>query len=44
MSLYAGTTPERAAETLAICEQEIDRMQEGVDQEEFDRAKVGLRG
>ncbi|MDG2423315.1 MAG: pitrilysin family protein [Phycisphaerales bacterium] len=44
VSLYAGTTPERAAETLAICEQEIDRMQEGVDQEEFDRAKVGLRG
>ncbi len=44
ISLYAGTTPERAAETLAVCEQEIDRLHEGVEPEELARAKVGMRG
>lgn len=44
ISLYAGTTPERASETLAVCEQEIDRLHEGVQPEELARAKVGMRG
>ena len=44
ISLYAGTTPERASETLDVCLTEIDRMQEGISEEEFDRAMVGLRG
>lgn len=44
ISLYAGTTPERASETLEVCEQEIDRLHEGVDANELTRAKVGLRG
>ena len=44
ISLYAGTTPDRASETLKICEQEINRLHEGVDAEELARAKVGLRG
>ncbi|MEE2906612.1 MAG: pitrilysin family protein [Planctomycetota bacterium] len=44
VSLYAGTTPDRAAETLAVCEQEIDRLQEGVDEDELVRAKVGMKG
>jgi len=44
ISLYAGTTPERASETLEVCEQEIDRLHEGIDAEELARAKVGMRG
>ena len=44
VSLYAGTTPERAAETLEVCGQEIERMSHGVEQEEFARAMIGLRG
>ncbi len=44
ISLYAGTTPERASETLEVCEQEIDRLHQGVESEELVRAKVGMRG
>ncbi|MAT80865.1 MAG: hypothetical protein CMJ29_04365 [Phycisphaerae bacterium] len=43
-SLYAGTTPDRAEETLEVCEREIDRMQDGVTDEELSRAKIGLKG
>jgi len=43
VSLYAGTTPERAQETLDVCLGEIRRMREGVSDEEFRRAVVGLK-
>ena len=43
VSLYAGTTPERAQETLDVCADEISRMKAGVTQAEFNRAVVGLK-
>ena len=43
VSLYAGTTPDRAEETLEVCTAEIQRLQEGVREEEFQRAVVGLK-
>lgn len=42
ISLYAGTTPERAQETLDVCRAECDRMQQGVTEEELLRALLGL--
>lgn len=41
--LYAGTTPERAQETLDVCLAEITRLTAGVEPEEFHRATVGLK-
>jgi predicted Zn-dependent peptidase len=43
VTLYAGTTPERAQETLDVCMQEVGRMKAGVSQEEFHRAVIGLK-
>lgn len=43
VSVYAGTTPERAQETLDVCLAEVARMREGVDREEFERATIGLK-
>ena len=43
VTLYAGTTPQRAAETLDVCRAEIDRLREGVTAAEFGRAVVGLK-
>ncbi len=43
ISLYAGTTPERAQQTLDVCLEQIARMREGVTPEEFKRAVVGLK-
>lgn len=43
VSLYAGTTPERAQETLDVCGAEIQRMKSGVTQAEFHRAVTGLK-
>ncbi len=43
VSLYAGTTPERAQETLDVCIEQILRMREGVSEEEFHRAAIGLK-
>ena len=40
---HAGTTPDRADETVAVCLEEIDRMRQGIDREEFDRAIARLR-
>jgi predicted Zn-dependent peptidase len=40
---YAGTTRDRAKETLAVMLQEMERLAEGVTEEELSRAKVGLR-
>jgi predicted Zn-dependent peptidase len=43
LSAYAGTTPERAEETLRVLRSEIERLVQGVSAEELERAKVGLR-
>jgi predicted Zn-dependent peptidase len=39
---YAGTTPEKAQETLDVIMVEFGRLSEGITEEEIDRAKVGL--
>ena len=41
--LYAGTTPQRAQETLDVCATEVQRLQEGVTSDEFARATTGLK-
>jgi predicted Zn-dependent peptidase len=43
VSVYAGTTPERAQETLDVCLAELDRLSRGATREEYERAKVGLK-
>ncbi len=43
LTAYAGTTPERADETLRVMQAEIARLVEGVSEEELERTKVGLR-
>jgi len=39
---YAGTTPERCQETLDVLIAEIQRLQEGVEDEELARARTGV--
>lgn len=41
--LYAGTTPERARETIAVMQNELERLREGVTEEELSRARVQFR-
>jgi predicted Zn-dependent peptidase len=43
VTLYAGTTPERAQETLDVCSAEIERLRDGVTANELDRAVTGLK-
>lgn len=43
VTLYAGTTPERAQETLDVSVAEIERLRQGVKREEFDRVVTGLK-
>jgi predicted Zn-dependent peptidase len=43
MQAFAGSTPERAPETLACMRAEISKMAEGVSVEEFNRGIVGLK-
>ena len=43
ISLYAGTTPERAQETLDVSLAEIHRLRTGVEAAEFDRVVTGLK-
>lgn len=43
VSLYAGTTPERAQETLDVSLGEIERLRRGATADEFKRAVVGLK-
>jgi predicted Zn-dependent peptidase len=38
----AGTTPERANETLEVLQQEISRLGEGVASDELERARIGI--
>ena len=40
---YAGTTPEKAQQTLDCVIGEFKRLSEGISAEEIDRAKVGLK-
>jgi len=40
---YAGTTTQRAAETLEVMTAELNKLGDGVDESEFDRAVVGLK-
>ncbi len=40
---YAGTTPDKAQETLDCVIGEFNRLSEGISEEEIDRAKVGLK-
>lgn len=39
---YAGTTPERAEETLRVLIGELERLRDGVSAEELERARTGL--
>ncbi|MDG2053433.1 MAG: pitrilysin family protein [Phycisphaerales bacterium] len=43
VTIYAGTTPERAHETLEVCQMELARMAQGVTEQEFQRAVIGLK-
>ncbi len=43
VTLYAGTTPERAQETLDVSMAEVRRLAEGFSDEEFRRAVIGLK-
>ncbi len=40
---YAGTTPDKAQETLDVIIAEFRRLAEGISEEELERAKVGLK-
>src|SRR5262249_60963190 len=40
---YAGTTNERAQETLDVTLAELRRLQEGIEQEEVERVQAGLK-
>lgn len=42
-TIYAGSTPERASETLACIRTELNRMAGGVTEGEFNRAIIGLK-
>ncbi len=39
----AGTTPERAQETLDVCTAEVERLRDGVSGDELDRAMIGIK-
>jgi len=40
---YAGTTPDRAQETIDVITDQFERLADGITPEEMDRAKVGLK-
>ncbi|OHB63496.1 MAG: hypothetical protein A2Y77_15685 [Planctomycetes bacterium RBG_13_62_9] len=43
ISCYAGTTPDKAQETLDVIIHEFRRLAEGIGEPELERAKVGLK-
>jgi predicted Zn-dependent peptidase len=43
IACYAGTTPDKAQETLDVIMAEFNRLAEGISDEEINRAKVGLK-
>jgi predicted Zn-dependent peptidase len=40
---YAGTTPEKAQETIDVIKDEFNKLKDGISQEEIQRAQVGLK-
>jgi predicted Zn-dependent peptidase len=44
IALYAGTTADRADETLVVCRREIARLADDVTLDELERAKTVLKG
>ncbi|MFA5252314.1 MAG: pitrilysin family protein, partial [Phycisphaerae bacterium] len=40
---YAGTTPDKAQETLDVITDQFNRLGDGISEEEIERAKVGLK-
>lgn len=44
IAVYAGTTADRAQETLDVCQSEITRLARDVTQEELTRAKTVIKG
>src|SRR5262249_14961514 len=40
---YAGTTAERAQETLDVTHRELKRLREGVEEDELHRVRAGLK-
>jgi predicted Zn-dependent peptidase len=43
IACYAGTTPDKAQETLDVIAAEFNRLGDGISEEEIERAKVGLK-
>ncbi|MCE9619552.1 MAG: insulinase family protein [Planctomycetes bacterium] len=43
LQIYAGSTPQRAATTVKCILDELERFELGVNQTEFDRAKIGFK-
>ncbi len=43
IACYAGTTPDKAQETLDVIMDQFNRLAEGISAEEIQRAKVGLK-
>jgi len=43
LQVYAGSTPQRAGQTLACIRGELERFARGVTRDEFDRARTGLK-
>lgn len=43
VSCYAGTTPEKAQQTLDVVWQQFQRLKDGIEEDELYRAKVGLK-
>jgi len=43
ISCYAGTTPDKAQETLDVIIGEFNRLVDGIEEQELQRAKVGLK-
>jgi len=43
VGIYAGTTPQRAQETLDVTVAEVRRMKQGIQPDEFKRAVTGLK-
>lgn len=43
LQVYAGSTPQRAGQTLACIRGELERLAKGVTRDEFERARTGLK-
>lgn len=43
IACYAGTMPQKSQETLDVIKNEFNRLSDGIEQDELDRAKAGLK-